>query len=200
MAWWTQKGLLVVGGFVITSSEDVPTRIKTFKTSCKDYPNWYWSSIQALDNNYYWWFAVNQFQSWQMHSKFCLHFQLPAMLIISLCARSASLSSHRGWCALSSIIHQRRQDCQIRYAHDAPRLHWKFIWCAVLKRSIAHCFLAVCRSGRSHFFKLRLRSCSKIFESWSGFRSGIFSNLRIRLLFRLRVPSSIQPKFTHLFT
>jgi len=40
--------------------------------------------------------------------------------------------------------------------------------------------------GRSHFF--RLRSCSKIFESGSG----NFSNLRIRLLFRLRIQSSIQ--------
>ena len=39
-----------------------------------------------------------------------------------------------------------------------------------------------------HFF--RLRSCSEIFES------GNFFNLRIRLLFRLRLQSSIQPKFT----
>ena len=43
------------------------------------------------------------------------------------------------------------------------------------------------RGGRSHIFKLRLRSCSKIFESESG--SKFFSNLRIRLLSRLRLPS-----------
>ena len=47
------------------------------------------------------------------------------------------------------------------------------------------------RSG-SHFF--RLRSCSEIFES------GNFFNLRIRLLFRLRLQSSIQPKFTPALT
>jgi len=43
------------------------------------------------------------------------------------------------------------------------------------------------RGGRSHFFRLRLRSCSKIFESGCGYSS----NLRIRLLFRLRLQSSI---------
>jgi len=43
--------------------------------------------------------------------------------------------------------------------------------------------------GRSHFF--RLRTCFKILESGSG--SGNFSNLRIRLLFRLWLQSSIQP-------
>jgi len=50
------------------------------------------------------------------------------------------------------------------------------------------------RGGRSgsHFF--RLRSCSEIFES------GNFFNLRIRLLFRLRLQSSIQPKFTPALT
>jgi len=53
------------------------------------------------------------------------------------------------------------------------------------------------RGGRSHFFRLRLRSCSKTFESESG--SGNLSNLRIRILFRLRLPS-IQPKFTNAFT
>jgi len=48
------------------------------------------------------------------------------------------------------------------------------------------------RGGWSHgrsLFRLRLRSCSKILESGSG----NFSNLRIRLLFRLRLQSSIQP-------
>jgi len=34
-----------------------------------------------------------------------------------------------------------------------------------------------CRGGRSHFFRLRLRTCSKISESASGYSS----NLRIRL-------------------
>jgi len=52
------------------------------------------------------------------------------------------------------------------------------------------------KGGRSHFLRLRLRSCSKIFESGSG----NFSNSRIRLLFRLRLQSSIQPKFTYVFT
>ena len=45
------------------------------------------------------------------------------------------------------------------------------------------------RGGRSHFFRLQLRCCSKIFESGSG----NFSTFRIRLLFKLRLQSSIQP-------
>jgi len=49
------------------------------------------------------------------------------------------------------------------------------------------------RGGRSHIFRLWLRSCSKIFEPRT--RSEIFSNLRIRLGFRLRLPS-IQPKYS----
>jgi len=40
----------------------------------------------------------------------------------------------------------------------------------------------VARGVLSHFIRLQLRSCSKIFESGSG----NFSNLRIRPLFRLR--------------
>ena len=52
-------------------------------------------------------------------------------------------------------------------------------------------FQAFSRGGRSHFFRLRIRSFSKLFWSVSG--SGYFSNLRIRLLFRLRLPS-IRPK------
>ena len=48
---------------------------------------------------------------------------------------------------------------------------------------------------KPHFFRLRLRSCSKIFESGSESWSGNSSNLRIRLLFRLRLQSLIQPKF-----
>jgi len=47
----------------------------------------------------------------------------------------------------------------------------------------------ITRGSRSHFFRLRLRSCSKIFESGSGYSL----TLRIRLLFRLRLQSSIQP-------
>jgi len=54
------------------------------------------------------------------------------------------------------------------------------------------------RGGRSQFFRLRLRSCSKLFESRSG--SGNFSHLRIWLLFRPRLQSSIQPYLTHVFT
>ena len=52
------------------------------------------------------------------------------------------------------------------------------------------------RGGRSHFFRLRLRSCSKIFESGSVSGSGNFSNVRIRLLFRLRLQSR-KPKITN---
>jgi len=65
---------------------------------------------------------------------------------------------------------------------------------------ILFCYWVCNRGGRSHFLRLRLRSCSKIFESGSGSESGNFSTLRIRLLFRLRLQSSIQPKFTHVFT
>jgi len=57
-------------------------------------------------------------------------------------------------------------------------------------------YLRYTKFGRSHFFRLRLHTCSKMFESGSWF--GNFSNMRIRLLFRLRLPS-IQPKFTHAF-
>jgi len=49
------------------------------------------------------------------------------------------------------------------------------------------------RCGWSHFIRLQLCSCSKIFESGSGSGYGNFSNLRIRLLFRLWLQSSIQP-------
>ena len=56
------------------------------------------------------------------------------------------------------------------------------------------------KGGRSHFFRLRLCSCSKIFESVSGSGSGNFSNLRIWLMLRLLRQSSIQPSFTHVFT
>jgi len=44
------------------------------------------------------------------------------------------------------------------------------------------------------FFRLRLRSCSKIFESLSG--SEVFTKLRIRHLFRLCQPS-MQLKFSN---
>ena len=53
------------------------------------------------------------------------------------------------------------------------------------------------RSSLSHFFRLRFRSCSKIFEFRSG-ESENFSNSKIRLQFRLRLPS-MQPKFTNVF-
>jgi len=43
--------------------------------------------------------------------------------------------------------------------------------------------------GRSHIFRLRLWFCSKISEP--GSRSGTFSNLRIRLLFKLRQSSTM---------
>ena len=51
--------------------------------------------------------------------------------------------------------------------------------------------VSACRGDRSHFFKLWLRSCSKMFESVSGSGSGYSTNLRIRLPFRLR----LQPSF-----
>jgi len=56
--------------------------------------------------------------------------------------------------------------------------------------------MMVVRGGQSHIFRLRLGSCSKIFESGSGSES--FSNLGIRLLFKLRQPS-MQPKFSNFF-
>ena len=61
------------------------------------------------------------------------------------------------------------------------------------KRSRQHLHV---RGGRSHLLRLRLCSCSKIFESESG--SGKFTNLRIRLLSKFEL-TSIQPKFTHVF-
>jgi len=45
------------------------------------------------------------------------------------------------------------------------------------------------RGSRSHFYTHRLRPSFKNFESGSGYSS----NLRIRLLFRLRLQSSFQP-------
>jgi len=49
------------------------------------------------------------------------------------------------------------------------------------------------KGNSAHFCRVPLCSCSKIFESGSG----NFLNLRIRLLFRLRLQSSIQPQFTY---
>jgi len=54
-------------------------------------------------------------------------------------------------------------------------------------------YRSMTRADRSHFFRLRLRSCSKLFESGSGSGFGYSSNLRIRLLFRLQLQSSIKP-------
>jgi len=51
------------------------------------------------------------------------------------------------------------------------------------------------RDGRSHIFRLRMRYCSKIFQSGSGTKN--FSNMRIRILFWL---PSMQPKFSNVFT
>ena len=59
-----------------------------------------------------------------------------------------------------------------------------------------HYYYYVTRGGWSHFFRLRIRSCSNIFESGSG--SGNFSNLRICPLFRLATindPTVICPSF-----
>jgi len=63
------------------------------------------------------------------------------------------------------------------------------LWCKCTEYHSA--YRIEIRGGRRHFLRLRLRSCSKIFESWSGL--GYSSNLRIRLLFRLRPLPSIQP-------
>ena len=70
---------------------------------------------------------------------------------------------------------------------------WYFLIALYLNCEIFNCT----RGGRSHFFRLGLRSCSKVFES--GFGSGNFSNLRIRLLFRLRLPS-MEPGIHTCFT
>ena len=51
--------------------------------------------------------------------------------------------------------------------------------------------------GRSHIYKPRLRSYSKIFQSGSG--STIFSNFSIRLPFKRRHPS-MQPTFSNVLT
>jgi len=45
------------------------------------------------------------------------------------------------------------------------------------------------RRGRSYFFSLRLRSRYQFSECGSGYKSRKFLNLRIRLLFRLWLPS-----------
>jgi len=54
------------------------------------------------------------------------------------------------------------------------------------------------RSGRSHIFSLRPRSCSESVEPRYRSESAKFSNLRIRLLLRLRIPS-MQSKFSNVF-
>ena len=87
-----------------------------------------------------------------------------------------------GSCAVLPLT---RHQCSIRYGSSR----------VFLSKSSGDCRRWPGRGGQSHFFRIQLRSCSQIFESGSG----IFSNLRIRLLFRLQVPS-IQPKFTHVFT
>jgi len=99
-----------------------------------------------------------------------------------------------------------------RRLHQIVRIKWAFacnhfytgsscftvdFWLAVrICMSLAHprslkCFnvIVYIRGGQSHFFRLRLCSCFKIFESGSG----NFSNLRIRILFRLWLQSTIQP-------
>jgi len=53
------------------------------------------------------------------------------------------------------------------------------------------------RGGRSQSLRLRLLSCSKIFECGAG--SEIFSNLRIRLMFEFR-QTFMQPKFSSVCT
>ena len=82
--------------------------------------------------------------------------------------------------------------------HGQRKVGNPFVRTWVIGAELGPCFIDHClpgRGGRSHFF--RLRSCSKIFETGSG--SEIFSNLRIRLLFRRRL-QSMQPKSTNLFT
>jgi len=65
----------------------------------------------------------------------------------------------------------------------------------ILRHEVSRCYICIAiRGGRSHIFRLRLRSCSKKFESGSG--SEIFSILRIRLLFKLRKPP-MQPEFSN---
>jgi len=52
------------------------------------------------------------------------------------------------------------------------------------------------RCGLNHIFRLRLCSCSKVFETGPGFE--IIKNLRIWLLFSLR-QSSMQPKLSNVY-
>jgi len=79
-----------------------------------------------------------------------------------------------------------------RYHQASDHLHSEISFSPTC--NIKNLVLLCIRGGRSRFFRLRLRSCSKIFESRSG--SGDFSNLKIRLLFKLRLQPSIQPQFT----
>jgi len=51
-----------------------------------------------------------------------------------------------------------------------------------------------------HFVHVHMEWGQKFRKSEISLDTGNFSNLRIRILFRLRLQSSIQPKFTHVFT
>jgi len=66
-----------------------------------------------------------------------------------------------------------------------------FYWTIALFRNSL--LIMTCRINldRSYFFRFLLRSYFKVFESGSG--NSLY--LRIRLLFRLRLQSLIQPKF-----
>ena len=100
---------------------------------------------------------------------------------------------------------QVREYTRTHVANRGPQQQFR----GSVNRSPVRCILPLCsrekersrkhlriRGGRSHFSRLRLRFCSKIFESGSG--SGKFTNLRIRLLSKFEL-TSIQPKFTHVF-
>jgi len=99
--------------------------------------------------------------------------------------------------ALSTKPKQRDWDFDYPAAHIGSIGHFKYDQIPIqCENNRSHAWFG-CKQRwhRSHFFILLLRTSSKMFESGSG----KFSSLRIRLLFRLRLPS-IQPKFTHVVT
>ena len=101
--------------------------------------------------------------------------EIASMISVVACCHGAKLCAHAAWVFRSQHYYGE---------NNLPSTLFKI--CTEFNEN------SVCtRGGRSHFFRLRLCSCSKIFESGPG--SGSSSNLRIRLLLRIRLQSLIQP-------